>query len=53
MDVISHGKFHQNIYRMKCGKCGCIFDYSEYDRHSYAGIISTEKKYVTCPECGK
>lgn len=53
MDIISHGKFHHNIYRLKCGKCGCIFDYSEYDRHGYAGIHRLDKQYVTCPECGK
>ena len=51
MDIIEHGKFHQNIYTMKCYKCGCIFKYAENDRHGYDTIPSLAKKYVNCPEC--
>lgn len=49
MDIIVHGEYKRPKYRIKCHNCGCIFECSEYELHSFAGI--TEKIYVDCPEC--
>lgn len=51
MDIVVHGIYHNNKYRIKCSRCGCIYDCSEYDLHNYCGL--GEKIYVNCPECNK
>lgn len=51
MDIIKHGKYHNNEFRMKCWHCGCVFDYAKNDKHDYCGI--TEEVYVNCPECNR
>lgn len=53
MDIIKHGKYHQQLYKIKCCYCDCEFSYAEGDRHGYAGIPRTAKMYVTCPECAR
>lgn len=51
MDVVKHGKYHINEYRMKCWNCGCVYDYAKTDLHNYCGL--GEKIYVNCPECNR
>ena len=51
MDIIKHGKYNKQQYRIICERCGCVFTYSQHDRHGYDGIFRNE--FVTCPECNK
>ena len=51
MDIIKHGKYQIQKYKMKCYVCGCEFTYAESDIHGYDMLH--KPLYVNCPECHK